>query len=287
MATTEQFSDYYSTYPQYGGNYLGNQYGYNHVQSTQYSADGWGQFYGSCDQQSADLTTNRHLNHPQFPVNADTFPPSTETFASQKDKVPQVENVEDSSASDSPTLRALLMRPPSKIKYTPNYFYSTTRNISNVTSSNTGYGQGKSFETAYQFYGQNVNPGTIPGQMSSQTAATQRMDNPTSYPSVILSPNRTEDSLDLMDAYRGKVSSHGYAKEGFEPTTQFHENAIMTPQTSPEGFVEVIGTPPLSPKEAGPVNQGESAQSSPNMIPPYSWIHSGKSLKIANNQARD
>ncbi|XP_059611745.1 homeobox protein Hox-C4 [Phlebotomus argentipes] len=274
MATTEQLSDaYYNTYPQYGVNYLGNQYGYNHVQSSQYSADGWSQFYGSCDQQSEELTTNRHhLNHPHLPMNRTTFSPTSEKpqefscapqgATSQKDKVP--EEI-PKAGNDSPALRALLMRPQTKIKNTQNYFYSPFRSASNVSSSHAGdYGQPKTFDDPYQYY------------QTPSTHSGQRMNTQPIYPSTILSPNRTEDSLDLMDAYRAKMQSHGLAKEGFESTTQYPEQTIVMPQTSPsDGFVEGIGTPPLSPKEAGPVNQGEKrAQSSPNLMPPYSWIHS-------------
>ncbi|XP_055679664.1 segmentation protein fushi tarazu [Lutzomyia longipalpis] len=281
MATTEQFPDasyYGSTYPQYGANYLGNQYGYNHVQSSQYSANGWSQFYGSCEQQ------NGHLNHPHYPTNGpNSFSPTTEKLQGYEGCVPQGSNgvnvKEDKQQgkteeaprveNDSPALRALLMKPPTKTKYTPQYFYSTIRNVSPVTSSNPTYNQAKTYEDPYAFY---RNEGGSFGQNAQEV-----VNPPTSYPSSILSPNRTEDSLDLMDAYRTKVSSHGYTKEGFESNTQFPEAvaAIVTPQSSPSGFVEGIGTPPLSPKEAGAVNQGEkSAQSSPNLVPPYSWIHS-------------
>lgn len=133
-----------------------------------------------------------------------------------------------------------------------------------------------------------------PDYITRSAPKKQRMNYPTSasIDSVALSPNKTEDSLDFFEDFppfsKAPVTqniSNGLAQSGIEyGTTQITSPAGMTcdnliPATSSPmtKYVEGISTPPLSPKEAEPVNQMRiSDASSPDNL---QWIQNGNDCK--------
>ncbi|GAB0100501.1 hypothetical protein DMENIID0001_165510 [Sergentomyia squamirostris] len=236
MTTTEQFPDS-GYYPQPSSNYPDNhQYGYNN-QVHLYDPS-WTQCYGQFQRYQTPFLQKPEVYMPHF-NNRNNFTQQSE--CSYPTPVPEKQD-------DYPRLRERLTMPAPERE--PNKYFEKTATTRNVTNPR--------LESHQALFGYATNPESDPSRVK---------ETQPKYPSTILSPNQTEDSVDLMDTYRMKVPSHEYSKDGFEST--------IMPQLSPTGFVEGIGTPPLSPKEAGSVNQAEKcAQSSP--ITPFSWIHSDR-----------
>lgn len=299
MATTHQNQDfsqnYYPNYPQCPTNYYGQYYNQNHsyMDNGNYNQNNYQQSmnneyyqhlhnsnsygYNGHHQSNNGLYSNlynfnsglEHQNelNKQLPV-----PQANPVQEEVKKESRKRKNVSESSNDDSPALRFLLTNPQKKLKYTPSYSIHGFKNqpsapreleVKNVQS--TPY-QDKIFNEFLDRspYCERDSP--------ISTDFYKPVYNKKPIETTLLSPNRTEDSLDFNE-YTPKIDCHS-VKDGYESMPQQFYNNISGIQSATG-----VGTPPLSPKEAGPLNGDKSAMSSPTSLN-YNWMNESGNLNF-------
>ncbi|KAM7359433.1 fushi tarazu isoform 1-T2 [Cochliomyia hominivorax] len=139
---------------------------------------------------------------------------------------PSVETVKVESEEPPSKLRALLTNPVKKLKYSPDYYYTTFEKVNN--------NQNKNKAQTEQTKVPNTPPCFEQDFLSTHTPATQQS---------ILSPNRSDvDYLDVYSPQSQKVASHSHVyKNGSSTTT--------SEPATPASLVDGISTPPLSPSD--------------------------------------
>ncbi|TMW43897.1 hypothetical protein DOY81_011023 [Sarcophaga bullata] len=185
-------------------------------------------------------------------------PQITTPKVSQKRKASELDN-DNSAASISDTmkasmenskienkeppskLRALLTNPVKKLKYSPDYYYTTLEKVKQSSNNK--------IKTVTE---QTSLPNTPPC-FEQDFLATH-----TSHSQTELSPNRSDvDYLDIYSPQSLKIDCHSQPyKNGSSTTT-----TTITKPTTPASLVDGIGTPPLSPSEKTN-NQQRTSQSS-------------------------
>ncbi|XP_005188731.2 segmentation protein fushi tarazu [Musca domestica] len=149
-------------------------------------------------------------------------------------------------------LRALLTNPVKKLKYSPDYYYTTFEKVKKAPAPVTNEKQSISLPS--------TTPPTSYEQefLAAHTPATQHS---------ILSPNRSDvDYLDVYSPQSLKVSTHS--------NNNFKQN-VSQPAT-PASLVDGISTPPLSPndKHVSQINQTSEQQHEFNQMMSandYNW----------------
>lgn len=302
MATTHQNQDfsqnYYPNYPQYPANYYGQYYNQNnsymdngnfnqnnYQQSMQYrntseqyqhlhnSMNSYG--YNTHHQSYNGYDTNLyHQNsgiEQQNELNKNLIVPQAVPVQEEvKKETRKRKNISESSNDDSPALRFLLTNPQKKLKYTPSYsihgFTNTTP--SPVTRELEVTKNEQSIVTPYQdkIFNEFLDRSPYCERDSPHSTDFYKPVSMKKSPeTILLSPNRTEDSLDFNE-FTPKMQSHS-VKDGYESMPQQFYNNISGMQSATG-----VGTPPLSPKEAGPLNGDKSAMSSPTSLN-YNWMN--------------
>lgn len=309
MATTHQNPDlsqnYYPNYHQYPASYYG-QYNYN--QNHSYMDNG--NFNQQSYQQMNYRNTSeqyQHINHQmnsygyngvhpsyngyesnfyhqnngieqQAEINKSLIvPQTTPVLEETKKESRKRKNISESSNDDSPALRFLLTNPQKKLKYNPSY---SIHGFKNETSPLPRELEVKRNEQPiippYQDKIFNEFLDRSPYCERDSPLSTdfyKPVCNTKPSETILLSPNRTEDSLDFNE-YTPKMQSH-LVKDGYESMPQQFYNNISGMQSAPG-----VGTPPLSPKEAGPLNGDKSAMSSPTSMN-YNWMNESGNLIIS------
>lgn len=132
-------------------------------------------------------------------------------------------------------LRALLTNPVKKLKYSPDYYYTTFEKVNNTNKTKT-----QTEQTSVP----NTPPCFEQDFLSAHTPSTEQ---------TILSPNRSDvDYLDVYSPQSLKVASHSHVyKNGSSTTT--------SEPATPASLVDGISTPPLSPNDKH-INQTSAQQ---------------------------
>ncbi|XP_037828485.1 segmentation protein fushi tarazu [Lucilia sericata] len=148
---------------------------------------------------------------------------------------PAVETSKVETEEPPSKLRALLTNPVKKLKYSPDYYYTT---FEKVNSNNKAKTQREQTPVP------NTPPCFEQDFLSAHTPATQQS---------ILSPNRSDvDYLDVYSPQSLKVSGHSQVyKNGSSTTT--------SEPATPASLVDGISTPPLSPNDKH-INQNAAQQ---------------------------
>uniref|UniRef100_A0A1I8PJE3 Homeobox domain-containing protein n=1 Tax=Stomoxys calcitrans TaxID=35570 RepID=A0A1I8PJE3_STOCA len=134
-------------------------------------------------------------------------------------------------------LRALLTNPVKKLKYSPDYYYTTFEKVKKAPAAKASESQC------------NALPSVTPPNSYEQEFLTAHTPASTQH-SSILSPNRSDvDYLDVYSPQSLKVSTtHGPSNAGgFKPN--------VSQPTTPSPLVDGISTPPLSPNDKHAANQ--------------------------------
>lgn len=292
MTTTHQNQDfsqnYYPNYPQYPANYYGQYYNQNnsymdngnfnqnnYQQSMQYrntseqyqhlhnsmNSYGYNTHHQSYNGYDSNLYHQNSGIEQQNELNKNLIVPQDPVEEEVKKETRKRKNISESSNDDSPALRFLLTNPQKKLKYTPSYSINGFKKTTPVS---------RELEVPKN------EQDTILNEFLDRSPYCER-DSPLSTdfykpvsmkksPETILpSPNRTEDSLDFNE-FTPKMQNHS-VKDGYESMTQQFYNNISGMQSATG-----VGTPPLSPKEAGPLNGDKSAMSSPTSMN-YNWMN--------------
>lgn len=197
-------------------------------------------------QQQQYQQQQRHQSHQQ-PAPANRF------YSTPYERSPQSA---DNDFKDSPALRALLTN--RKLGYSPEYCKK------NKTKASKFQPQG------------NCSPATA-------------------LNSIAMSPNKTEDGLEFLDemaAYQkvaapqytpeqhGKVGVYPYGGTQVQsPSGMTGENMHSVSNSPTTNYVAGISTPPMSPKEAEPVNQMRLGDASSPDKATQNWIQNGKECK--------
>lgn len=214
--------------PQYGttsleGHHSQNYNGYYNSYSTE-------QFKSSVDIKTPKVSYKRkasELDNDNSTANI----PATQIVAEENSKI---------EAEEPPSkLRALLTNPVKKLKYSPDYYYTTFEKIKQSSNNKT------KLSTE-----QNSLPNTPPcfdqDFLSVHTPLTQQ---------TVLSPNRSDvDYLDIYSPQALKIGSHSQVHKNGSSTTT---TSISKPAT-PASVVDGIATPPLSPSEKSNNNNNTS-----------------------------
>lgn len=291
MATTHQNQDfsqnYYPNYPQCPTNYYGQYYNQNHSymdngnynqnnyqqmnnehyqhlhNSNSYGYNGHHQSYNGL--YSNFYNANSGIEH-QNELNKNLITPQVPVQEEVKKESRKRKNISESSNDDSPALRFLLTNPQKKLKYTPSYSIHGFKNQS--PAPRVLEVKDQSIIPPYQDKIFNEFLDRSPYCERDSPISTdfyKPVCNKKPTETILLSPNRTEDSLDFNE-YTPKMDSHS-VKDGYESMPQQFYNNISGIQSATG-----VGTPPLSPKEAGPLNGDKSAMSSPTSLN-YNWMN--------------
>lgn len=183
---------------------------------------------------------NEQLSNNSSSLNS-TLPTSEVTKTSLKRKASELEEprnkTKDDSKADSEEppskLRALLTNPVKKLKYTPDYYYTSMEKVSKTKSQESTSSPQPSTPPCYE-----------QDFLAVHSSATQQ---------TILSPQRSE--IDYLDAYSPlslKQTSHQSAyKNGSSSstTTTTTTTSNNSEPTTPASLVDGISTPPLSPSD--------------------------------------
>lgn len=253
---SEQYQHLHNSMNSYGYSGVGQHQSYNVYDSNFYHQN------NAIEQQNE---LNKNLIVPQVPVPV----PEQPKKANRKRK-----NISESSNNDSPALRFLLTNPSKKLKYTPSYSIQGFKNetLSPVSRELEIKKNELPIIPAYQdtIFSEFLDrPPYCQPDSPISTDFYKPVCNKKPTETILLSPNRTEDSLDFNE-YTPKMQSHS-VKDGFGSIPQQFYNNISGIQSA-----SGVGTPPLSPKEAGPLNGDKSAMSSPTSMN-YSWMNESES----------
>lgn len=221
--------------------------------------------------------------------------------ALETDKPPPPDKQKRRKTEDSPALRALLTNPAKKLKYSPTYYFNgKTSPVTSTISSKSTDNPSKlspSIQDPYQWNMTCYNP-PYAAQSHQNYNFAQFHQN-----SAILSPNKTEDSVDYLDYAMKKdtIENPLTKKDGFESellqvppsmqpamTSKISQKLKSNQNSSPitaspmSNYVDSISTPPLSPVDEQHVNQiRKNVMSSPSSSPDkgYLWIQNGNECK--------
>ncbi|XP_050327343.1 segmentation protein fushi tarazu [Bactrocera neohumeralis] len=262
---------YHPSYDQFKSNqvktaeqiYDGEAWSYNNAAS----AESYCQYIGyknTTNQENSDVGKDEAKNSPVVVADLNTFEDKQTNQAIKRKHFECEENLSQETEKPS-TLRSLLTNPAKKLKYNPNYFFTTMEKVSSPNKQSTSKCNLNSMSDNGTSY-----PVSAPPSLDQDVAADgSRMSTPSTH-STLPSPSRTE--MSYLEAYSPqslKQLNHGKTSDYLTPPPSNASATLLATTIEPPSLaiasavaepikntlstntshINGISTPPLSPHD--------------------------------------